>query len=196
MIKFLRSLNVQICCGFYIFLALALLTIPLRCIVAWLIYAIFHEVGHIVAIITRGHQIEKIEIGWNGAKICTNELGHDECICAIAGPAFGLLLVLLISCFPWVGICAAAQSVINIIPVLPLDGGRVLKSLLSRFMSEAKANKVTNLVGVVLIGTFLHYFGRFMRRQYFIILIAFFVVCLRKIVEIKIPCKPSCKWVQ
>lgn len=196
MTKLLRSLNMQIHSGFYIFLALALLVIPLRCLTAWIFSAVFHEAGHIVAIICSGHRIEKIEVGWNGAKICTNVLGRDEWICALAGPTFGLMLVPLISYFPWLGICAVTQSVINLMPVLPLDGGRVLKSLLSHFMSEAKAINVTKLVGIVFIGVFLCVLGRFIAAHHLIILIVFFFVSLGKIMEIKIPCKPSCKWVQ
>lgn len=41
-------------------------------------------------------------------------------------------------------------ALFNLIPILPLDGGRLLNSWLNRFVSGLKANKISGGVGVVL----------------------------------------------
>ena len=149
MVKALRSWPTQIHGGFFILLSFALLIIPLQWLFGWLFSAAFHEMGHIIAIICNGHRINGVEIGWRGAKIHTDLLGNAEWVCAIAGPLFGFVLVLSVWCFPRLAICAFLQTVVNLMPIMPLDGGRTIKSLIAIFVNEDVAVRITNVIGVV-----------------------------------------------
>ncbi len=100
---------------------------------------LFHEFGHIAAIKLCGGTIEKIDIKLFGARIYVPELAlmpyKSEIIIAAAGPGAGFLTA--VSCLAaakflkfeipdyFVGINVVI-SVINLIPVYPLDGGRIV----------------------------------------------------------------------
>ena len=149
MVRTVQLCPIQIRGGFYILLSFALLIIPLQWLLAWLFAATFHEMGHVTAIISTGHRINSVEIGWRGAKIHTDLLGNREWVCAIAGPLFGLMLVLLVMLFPRLAVCAFLQTVVNLMPIMPLDGARTIKSSLAIFVKDEMADQITNLISVV-----------------------------------------------
>jgi len=115
----------------FLFWAVFLLLIPLKWLIAAAAAAIIHEGFHIAAVHLLGGSVCRVYITPLGSVIETEGLsGLQEALCAVAGPLGSLLLLLLIRRFPVLGICALVQGGFNLLPVYPLDGGRVLLRLL------------------------------------------------------------------
>lgn len=122
----------------YLYIGVLILFLPLRWIIAIVISSLIHELFHILAIYLLGFYINAVRIGIGGAVIETPEMSAKrELICALAGPLGGLSLLLFKKWLPVTAICAAFQSLYNLIPIYPLDGGRILQCC-TRIMFSAK----------------------------------------------------------
>ena len=121
--------NIRVEFGFYLFLACGALLLPIKLLFAWLLAVAVHEVFHLLVLRCFRVQIFSFRITSRGAVIETEPLpGYKECICALAGPLGGLLLLLLRRWLPFTAICGLLHSCYNLIPIYPLDGGRAVRS--------------------------------------------------------------------
>lgn len=141
-------------------------------ILALLIPALFHELGHVFTLRLLGLRISGFRaelkglcIGYSGY---TGALGHA--LAAAAGPLWGLIYAMAASLLAqrlacqWLELSAGVSlllSLFNLLPALPLDGGRILYALSSPFMSETSARRLVDIsslvVGLMLLalGTYL-----------------------------------------
>ena len=116
----------------FLLLALALLILPLKWLVAVLMAAAVHELGHYAALRACGVPISELRIGLGGARMSVGQMGRwQELICALAGPVAGLCLILLARWMPRTAVCACIQSAYNLLPVYPLDGGRAMRCIVA-----------------------------------------------------------------
>lgn len=112
----------------YLYLAVLLLLVPIRLLLAVLISAAVHEISHLIAIRMLGLQVYSVHVGIQGAKIHAQPMHEkQELLCAAAGPLGGLLLVPLFRWIPAVSLCAAVHTLYNLLPVYPADGGRLMR---------------------------------------------------------------------
>ena len=111
--------------------ALALLILPLSLLSSFVIAGVFHECCHWLALRWTGIRVYRIAIGPFGAAMETEPMDPGrEVLCALAGPLGSFLLVLGYRTFPGIALCALIQGAFNLLPVYPMDGGRVLKGTL------------------------------------------------------------------
>ena len=138
-----NEINIYVTNGMYIYIALLLLLIPIRLLLSIVISAALHELFHIAAIRLVGKKVYSVSIAPRGTIIQTESLcDREEVICAIAGPISGLLLLLLFRWIPVIALVGAMQSLYNLLPLYPTDGGRVLQRCVRRFFSIKSADNI------------------------------------------------------
>lgn len=116
--------------GFWIVLGLMVLLFPLRFLVGVLLAAAVHELGHLTAIRLTGGRVRGIWLHAGGARIETAPMEPGQAIlCALAGPGAGALTMLARTWFPELAVAGLVQTVFNLIPVYPLDGGQVARNI-------------------------------------------------------------------
>ena len=113
-----------------IFAALTILLLPLRWIFAAFLAAAVHELFHILAVYLCGGRLRNFAIGDRGAVIYTDGMTTGKTlICVLAGPLGSLLLALFIRWIPRIAFCALFQAAYNLLPIYPLDGGRIVRCI-------------------------------------------------------------------
>ena len=138
-------------------LALTLLVLPLPWVAAAVLAAAVHELCHYLAIAALGGQVGRIAVGSDGAAM---ELGClspvRELLAAAAGPVGSLSLMLMGRFFPRLALCGLVQGLFNLLPIYPLDGGRILRRALELALPDRAAAAITCWTGFAfaLCGTF------------------------------------------
>ncbi len=98
-----------------------------------------HEMGHLLAILLSGGQVDGIQVTPFGLMIARRERicsAQTDLLILLAGPFANLLFGLLFFQHPLPGIAAFAADnlsfcLMNLLPVRPLDGGRALEIALA-----------------------------------------------------------------
>lgn len=149
-------------------------------------FCILHEIGHIIIGLSLKMKPEKIEIMPLGLavsfyrKLKINNL-NEICI-ALAGPIMSLALVILSSKIDF--ICISQQEAVysnililifNLLPIYPLDGGRIIKGILDITLGNIRAeilihkiSKATIILLTVISSIGVYYYKNF----------AIFLVCI------------------
>ena len=118
--------------GTAVVLALWILVVPIPWAFGAFLAAAVHELCHLAALKVLNVPVVELRMSQDGLYLHTAQMsGLQEGICAGAGPAGSLLLMLLTKVFPEMALCGFVQGIFNLLPLYPLDGGRILAALLS-----------------------------------------------------------------
>ena len=177
---------------FLVSIAVALLLIPLPLLFGWLVAVTIHEFSHYVMLRLCRCRIFAVRIGAFGAEIVTEELSNRQSFfCALAGPVGGLLPVLFAKWVPVIALCGVLQSAFNLLPLFPMDGGRVVESVANHFLPEDTAKKICSILEIGIL-TVLVLGIIYLTWRYSLGLFPLTAVCLLLLRrgKIKISCKP------
>ena len=176
---FLKRIEIQP--GFCILWAFLILTLPMKFLGSALLAAIFHEACHALAVRCLGGRILNMTIAAGGMVMEVSEQdAKGECLCALAGPAGSFLLAILP--FPTLALCGLVQGLFNLLPIMPLDGGRILGCILEMTVPRHREKIEICMELLLFIGS--------------IILGPWAVLLWLCLVFRKFPCKPWGKRVQ
>lgn len=127
------------------------------------ITALMHEFGHLIQAEKLGYTMNKITLMPYGAIISGNITGlklKDETLLALAGPVLNLIIALFFTALWWIipdiyaftDVVVTANltiALVNFIPAYPLDGGRILFSLLACKTTEKTARIIVRTLGFI-----------------------------------------------
>lgn len=156
----------------FIFLILFYFTKQIEIYAMIMIFAIIHEMGHLIAGLAVGMKPEKLELMPFGVSIsfkinvkdynknikCGNTLEIKKIIVAVAGPITNFI-ILAITCNLNIEIVKSIIiiytnfliMIFNLLPIYPLDGGRILKGILHIYFGKRKAEKYINNISKITI---------------------------------------------
>jgi Zn-dependent protease len=151
---------------------------------------LIHELGHALAARAYGVKTLRITLWFLGGVAQLDDLPRKrgaEAVVAIVGPITSALLSLMLAALlradavagglafvvSYLAITNAGLALFNLLPALPLDGGRVLRSLLVFPLGEARATAAASGVSRA-VAIVLGVYG-FLTFQVFLLAIAFFI---------------------
>ncbi|AHF07918.1 M50 family metallopeptidase [Desulfitobacterium metallireducens] len=132
-----------------------------------------HELAHLFTAKAYGFNVVGLEIfPFGGAAYCDDLFEGrkiEESIMALAGPGFNLLLLFAAQALRWLGYWTGPSgeefvrinfwlAAFNLLPILPLDGGRVARALFSDMFGFVRTTKALARLGQA-FGAFLAILG-------------------------------------
>ena len=151
----------------FLFLVLFFLTGQLEMYALVMVFALIHELSHLLCGVLLGFKVNTIKImafgfciefdsvieDYNKKILKSNMTSFKKIIVALTGPLVNLLIVILgILCNVDMNIVYSnfLIFIFNLLPIYPLDGGRILKNILKIFVGNRKANTCTNLIANII----------------------------------------------
>lgn len=156
----------------FLFIIIFYITKQIELYAILMLFAFIHELGHLLAGIFLGMKPEKIEIMPFGISISFNILVEDynhkikrgnlfeikKILVALAGPLTNLIIILLafkinleIISNLMIIYCNLLLMIFNLLPIYPLDGGRILKFILHIVCGKEKSEYLINNISFIIL---------------------------------------------
>jgi len=112
---------------------------------------ILHECGHMTALFIMKKRVLEVRLELFGAVIRPEPLNvREELLCTLAGPTVNLIVWMLsFRCVPFAACVSAALFAFNMLPIYPLDGGRVLFCLLEGRLQQDTLRRVVHIISLI-----------------------------------------------
>ncbi len=157
------KINLQI----FLFITIFVLTHQIEIYSFIMLFAFIHELGHMVAGLILNLKPKLLSISPFGISITFEACGYEKLIemkkifIAIAGPITNVMILLITVFLPtnkqikeFILYSNILIAMFNLIPLYPLDGGRILKGLIKMkykgIKSDEIINKISNMIIIIL----------------------------------------------
>ena len=164
-------MKIKLNLNIFLFIVLFFLTGQLEIYALVMVFALIHELSHLLCGVLLGFKVDTLRIipfgfsiefepiikDYNKKIFKSNIISIKKIFVALAGPMVNLCIVIL-------GIIMHVNENIiysnmllvlfNLLPIYPLDGGRIIKNIMKIFFGNKKANRdinlITNIVTIIL----------------------------------------------
>lgn len=150
------KLNLQI----FLFIIVFILTHQIEIYSYIMVFAFIHEIGHMIAGIILKLKPKSLSLMPFGVSITFEDYTYKKLIeikkivIALAGPLTNVLIAILGIIFNFKEIIIYSNILIalfNLIPLYPLDGGRILKGVIRIRLNKEEADNIVNKISNILI---------------------------------------------
>lgn len=154
---------------------------------AYLVSILLHELGHAIVAKKLGYKLNSIKLMPYGTQLSIEsqiESYKDDLIISFAGPFVNLVLIILTLALWWLFpsiyvytelfvMANLINLLFNLLPVFPLDGGRIVLNLLSRKINRKTAYKLMQTLGAIIAILF---FLMFLISGFYKLNVTFFII--------------------
>ena len=161
-------MSIKINLNVFLFVLLFILTNQIELYALVMLFALIHELGHLLCGVILDFEVENFEImplgfsvefkpnvkDYNKKIMKSNILTVKKLCINLAGPMANFIIIIVSYLFKLQDIIIFSNLIIliiNMIPIYPLDGGRVLKNVLKLLFGNQKALKCTNTISNVAV---------------------------------------------
>lgn len=163
-------MQIKVSLQIFIFIIIFYLTKQIEVYAILMLLAFLHECGHLLAGLLLKLKPKKLEINPFGVAIIFEEFGSKDnkfemkkILIALAGPITNLVIMLIVMFFDF-GFTKVTQEIaiyanllivlFNLLPIYPLDGGRIIKGILyiakGSIFSDYITNRIANIGAIML----------------------------------------------
>ena len=157
----------------------------------YVVTLILHEYGHYLATIKLGYSVDGMIFALYGSALKTNNCykSKDEILIALCGPLVNIIIILFLLASWWLFpslylftkpflVANIMVLIFNMLPIYPLDGGRILLTYLSKRVSRNRLEKISQKIcafmGITMLLLFV--FSIFIAINYSLLFIGCFLV--------------------
>lgn len=161
-------MSVKINLNIFLFVLLFVLTNQIDLYALVMLFALIHELGHLLCGVILDFAVENFEImplgfsvefkpnvkDYNKKIMKSNILTVKKLCINLAGPMVNFIIIIVAYLLKLQDIIIFSNLIIliiNMIPIYPLDGGRVLKNILKLLLGNKKAIQYTNTISNIIV---------------------------------------------
>lgn len=162
-------MSIKVNIKIFAFALLFYLTKQIQIYAMFMIFAVVHELAHLICGILLGLKPRMLKVmplgfcvefrtelnDYNNKAKSLEKLAIKKIIIALAGPLVNLCIAILLCFISWdlsnVIYCNLLIAIFNLLPIYPLDGGRIVKNILKIQKGKKKAIECTYIISNLMV---------------------------------------------